>query len=67
MHFNPLGTSMTFSDTPLRSFLNESHVLTPELSQGEKQQTNKKNPLLLTFASNDDYTQGTLCYLKTKK
>lgn len=36
MHFNQLIPSMTFSYTPLRSFLNEFSVLTPELSQGEK-------------------------------
>lgn len=60
MHFNQLGTSVTFSDTPLRSFLNEFRILTPELFQGGKQQTT--NPLLLTWASSNDYTQGTLCY-----
>lgn len=35
MHFNQPGTSVTFSDTPLRSFLNEFRILTPELFQGE--------------------------------
>ena len=36
MHFNQLVSSVTFSDTPLRSFLNEFYVLTPELSGGKK-------------------------------
>lgn len=36
MHFNQLVSSMTFSDTPLRIFLDEFCVLTPELSVGKK-------------------------------
>lgn len=60
MHFNQLVSSMTFSDTPLKSFLNTFCVLTPELSQG------KEKTLLLTFSSNNYYTQGILCYLIPK-
>lgn len=60
MNFNQLVSSMTFSDTPLRSFLNEFCVLTPELSRGEGEE------LLLTFSRNDYYTQGTSCYLLPK-